>query len=619
MKYALLPPLLVAFAATVACTGGRNPTRAEIEIARGIAALEADDYVTAVSAFTAAAAFDNRRCEPPYGLGLARILKSMAILREFNQSLFGEFAADPEDLAPLQAAEDASLVEDLIVSPLLLPLEAALTDFLRHANTAANTPCRLAVHLPLKLAFGSTLNIYLQAGPEWTEREMMLLYSGLSAILALNRMLLAHDLEVPPLTALKLANRIDTRNTVALLRSLGVLFDEAPTFLEFHADAQRRQYFDTITGLVADGLQQLAKIALVARSYMDALSEQTGAEVLTIEDRDGNGYLSPGDNLVLNIHGKIKIGLNTPIDIDSISLRVGGAVQREVVDQAVSFLQLAAQTFAGEVTAGTRLKLSQVNGIFQLFGQDRLFEDVLELDPVAFFRGPLQATWTRRDSNGNCAEPEGADARCTCAASRVVTDPETGEAAELSVIPDLVDVIDGAPTEVCLRELLEPIAGTYPDTPQPLRSFLPYWYKDPFLAEDQVILGVEGEVSDNLLPGIYVPPYVAFGDFFHFLFGDVATDQGTINLLLSADCVAPPSDDQLGLVTIPYIAWREPTFNGALFVNLGLLTGGSCQDSQTADYRIWNPPDLYAINKITAHYYARYGRLIYDVFTFLDR
>jgi hypothetical protein len=328
--------------------------------------------------------------------------------------------------------------------------------------------------------------------------------------------------------------------------------------------------------------------------------------------------------LVIRIEGKLAVGNDGTRGLSGLEFTVGPTVRPDVLDLTTGFLAESARVFAGEATPGTRLKLDSLNGFFEVFGQARPFEDVLEVDPLAFFRGaPTTGEWRRRDLNGNCTAAEGSEAICTCIAARSITHPDTGETVEVRVPTDIVLLPDGgaitAPTEACLREGLEMVAAAYPDppAPRPLRTVLPYWFRDPLIPESVDVFGIEGEKSANLLAGISVPPWINYGDFDHFLFGVVSTDVGPVDLRLPADCISPPDEDRFGFVTLPYAAWRDPTFGGAVFVNLSILTGGDCGDGHEPIYRTWAPADLYGVNKVIAHYAARYGRLLYDIFAFL--
>jgi hypothetical protein len=228
------------------------------------------------------------------------------------------------------------------------------------------------------------------------------------------------------------------------------------------------------------------------------------------------------------------------------------------------------------------------------------------------------SSWVRKDLNSNCEVEEGTSMVCPCKPS----DPATGR-----VLSDVIVVENGEPREICLREGFYPVDPTYPDPPNPLplKVVLPYVYKDPNdpSVDPLPVLGVEGEKSANLLPTFSLPFYLTYGDFYHFLFPtpEIVVQGGrkVTNLTLPPDCIEPPKEDNLGLITIPYFAFPDPTFVGGFVVNLSVLTGGECQDSQNPSYRVWNLPDLYSINKVIAHFANRYGNTIYTLFTFLVR
>lgn len=591
-------------------------------MARGVAALEADLSAEAVTAFSTAADLKAASCEPQLGLTLAHTLGLVRQIRDFNALLFQGRAPDPDDLDV--QADDGGLIDTLIVAPLLAPALESLGGMASAADRITEEGCELDVRLPVKAAFGSTVNVNLRLGTRWTEREAWLLGAAAGALLGLDHVLLAHDLEVPSLTAFGLLEKLDRRDPVSFARRLGMVPGSAPSFLDWHADPERRALFDDVPEIYARALLALERVAVAAEAYLTSMPEWSEEEILWIRDFDESGNMTTGDTLMLNVEGKIAVGSDGIRGLDGLEFTVGPSVRPDLLDRTIDFLRMSRTVFAGEATPGTRLKLESLNGFFEIFGQARPFEDVLEIDPLSFFRGaPVAARWIRRDLNGNCSDAEGEEAICACIPPRTIEHPETGEPVVVNVPKDVVLLPDGGavtmPTEACLREQVEPVSASYPDPPAPraLRAMLPYWYRDPWIPESVDVFGIEGEKSLYLLAGISVPPWISYGDFDHFLFGEVETDVGPVDLRLPADCVSPPEEDRFGLVTLPYAAWRDPSFGGAVFVNLSILTGGDCADGHEPSYRVWAPADLYGVNKVIAHYASRYGRLLYDVFAFL--
>lgn len=591
-------------------------------LAAGVAALEADDAPTAVSSFDKAAGLRPQACEPQIGLTLGHMLGLIATIREFNNLLFPGRAPDPESLNVL--SDSGGLINTLLLNPLLVPALDSLEGAAAAADRVGDGPCHLDVRLPVKVAFGTTFNLNLRIGERWSALETGLLGGAAGILLSLDQLLLAHDVEVPALTAIGLMEKLDRRDPVSFARRLGMVPGTAKTFLEWHADPDRRALFDEIPAVLARALRTLGRVAGAADRFLTEMPEWTETEVIWVRDFDDSASMTTGDTLVLNIEGKLEVGKDGVRGLNGLEFLVGPTVRPDLLALTTGFLAESSRVFAGEATPGTRLKLDSLNGFFEVFGQSRPFEDVLEIDPLAFFLGaPGSGTWRRRDLNGNCTVADGEEAVCICIPARTITHPETGETVEVRVPTDIVLLPDGAaitaPTDACLREGLEIVAAAYPDppTPRPLRAMLPYWFRDPLIPESVDVFGIEGEKSANLLAGISVPPWISYGDFDHFLFGIVATDVGPVDLRLPADCISPPDEDRFGFVTLPYAAWRDPSFGGAAFVNLSILTGGDCGDGHEPLYRVWAPADLYGINKVIAHYAARYGRLLYDVFAFL--
>lgn len=591
-------------------------------MAAGVAALEIDDAPAAVTAFTRAAGFKPQACEPQVGLTLGHTLGLLATIRDFNDLLFPGRAPDPDSLDVL--SDKGGLIDTLLANPLLIPALDALEGMAAAADRVGDAPCSLDVRLPVKVAFGTTVNLNLRIGDRWSGLEAGLLGGAAGILLAVDHLLLAHDVEVPALTALGLMEKLDRRDPVSFARRLGMVPGSAKRFLDWHNNPERRALFGEIPLVLARALRTLGRVADAADSYLTAMPKWTEDEVIWIRDFDDSASMTTGDTLVIRIEGKLAVGSDGTRGLNGLEFNVGPTVRPDVLNLTTSFLAESARVFAGEATPGTRLKLDSLNGFFEVFGQARPFEDVLEVDPLAFFRGaPTTGDWRRRDLNGNCTAAEGAEALCTCIPARSITHPETGEIVEVRVPTDIVLLPDGAeitaPTEACLREGLEIVGAAYPDppAPRPLRTVLPYWFRDPLIPESVDVFGIEGEKSANLLAGISVPPWINYGDFDHFLFGVVSTDVGPVDLRLPADCVSPPDEDRFGFITLPYAAWRDPTFGGSVFVNLSILTGGDCGDGHEPTYRTWAPANLYGVNKVIAHYAARYGRLLYDVFAFL--
>jgi len=143
-----------------------------------------------------------------------------------------------------------------------------------------------------------------------------------------------------------------------------------------------------------------------------------------------------------------------------------------------------------------------------------------------------------------------------------------------------------------------------PPSPKPLRKIVPYWYYDRF--EKKVVLAVEGEVKESL--GIYTY-YLSSGDVPHFPAEDITFESKKINIFLLPDCVEVPNY-QPDYVTIFYMAFQDPAFNGALFVNLAPIKAQICDSSKKPYYGEFAPPDLYAVNKALAFLFMKYGSII---------
>jgi len=143
-----------------------------------------------------------------------------------------------------------------------------------------------------------------------------------------------------------------------------------------------------------------------------------------------------------------------------------------------------------------------------------------------------------------------------------------------------------------------------PPSPKPLREMVPYWYYDQF--EKKVVLAVEGEVKESL--GVYTY-YLSSGDVPHFPPENIKFDGKEVNIFLLPDCVEVP-EYQPDYVTLFYMAFQDPAFNGSLFVNLSSIKSYTCDFSSKPYYTEFAPPDLYAVNKVLAILFMKYGAIL---------
>lgn len=143
-----------------------------------------------------------------------------------------------------------------------------------------------------------------------------------------------------------------------------------------------------------------------------------------------------------------------------------------------------------------------------------------------------------------------------------------------------------------------------PPSPKPLRKIAPYWYYDRF--EEKVVLAVEGEVKESL--GLYTY-YLSSGDVPHFPPEHIKFENQDVFIFLLPDCVEVPNY-QPDYVTLFYIAFQDPTFNGSVFVKLTYIKNQICDSTPKPYYDDFAPPDLYAVNKVFAFLFMKYGRLL---------
>ncbi len=150
-------------------------------------------------------------------------------------------------------------------------------------------------------------------------------------------------------------------------------------------------------------------------------------------------------------------------------------------------------------------------------------------------------------------------------------------------------------------------AGGFPNPPQPkpLRELVPYWYKDPVLGN--ISFMIEGEIKDEFSGDFYINA----GDSPHFPDSITFYGETVTGLSIPYDCISVPSSLP-DYYTLVYTGFQDPSFNGALKVNLAEITvGGFCFDQDTRpSYQDFNFPDLYSVNKVFAFLSLRFGSFI---------
>ena len=149
----------------------------------------------------------------------------------------------------------------------------------------------------------------------------------------------------------------------------------------------------------------------------------------------------------------------------------------------------------------------------------------------------------------------------------------------------------------------------FPDPPQPkpLRQLVPYWYSDPFLGGTSFMIEAEIKDDPRFIGDFYIDP----GDVPHFpdeisFYGEKLT-----GLSIPFDCVTV-SESMPDYFTLLYIGFQDPTFNGAVKVNLQPITKvDECYEIDSRSYyQGFNFPDLYSFNKVGAFLSLKLGSYI---------
>lgn len=588
--------LLFLILTAVACTEPVPPAD-RTPIRTGISFLEENKPYEAMAEFEKFLRAVPDDCEARYGAVLASSQMLIHDLHLFNKSIFSfavpEFS-EYEELEPgtslVKQAASGGLVEKFLVQGLLIPVHDHLAQLSHYADPVTGQSCTLKVALPWRLIVGRDRKYDILLEKVWGQAEVRLFNMIAWSARALVEITFSQQLEVPPLKLLEVYAKLGDRDLLGILRSLGALPAGVSDFLEFSPDPERRALFTQAEESFAKSFDNGAGLTQLARNEMVALSLDDRQRLISLLDTDSSGTMSPGDRFILNLGGVYLRAGELPYEIRPLELRVSEyldprpltATEPEsgygfrTLDKTLRFIRHTNAILRLAQPVGSRIRIEELNGMFQAFGFNRPFEDVLEWDPNTFFRGrPLNEKVAR-------AWPEG--------------------------------VTEG------IKTLYIVSGSAYPDppAPKPIRTFLP-WYYEPYWGGWE--FAIEGEKS-YYYQTRYLAPWLIFGDFGHFFFDSIpATDTANeggrevTGLKIPPDCISPPGDDTLGLLTVPYVALRDPTLNGSLVVNPEIISGGDCSDD-TDEYVLWNPATHYSFNKILAHFVARFGLNVVD---FIDR
>lgn len=587
----LLIALLLLIPVLGSC-GNVNSINPRALVQSGIDAVENNDPDTALEKLDAFLKINPLDCEARYVATLASTQLVVRDLHLFNKGIFNvnvrEFE-EYEDLVPEArlTALAKSLVEQFLIDGLLIPVLEHAEMMIGYAAPVTQNGCTTKLSLPWRLNIGRNDSFDLLLEKIWGSAELRVLTGVAYVLKAFSEILISLNLNVPVLTLADIYGEMDRRDLFGMVRAMGRIPARDPEFMNWHPDSERASLFVEAENSFARSFDLGASLAQFARGQLAELSITNQKNILSVLDTDSSLTLSPGDRLILNLGGTHTKAGEAPDPIYPEEFRISeyldprplSATEPEsgfgfkVLDRTIEYLHSTASLLRLEKPIGTRMKIEDLNGLFKAFGFNRPFEDVAEWDPNAFFRGrPADETATH-------AWPEG-----------VTAGPKTQY------------IVSGS---------------SYPNPPAPatIRSMLPWYYYD-FRTGDWEF-AIEGEKSQYAEIS-YMPLWLTFGDFDHFFFDIIPSTDTSLQgggevsgLHLLADCVRPPDNDILGLVTVPYVALRDPTLGGSLVLNINILSGGDCADD-TPDNTVWNPASHYTLSKVVAHFVARFGLNVID-------
>ncbi len=487
----------------LACSnGGERIDRARILAEEGKEFLSSGEFENARTKFQEVLNLDAENCDGIYGMLLSNL---MIFLDRVTGSL-----GSVSGLVP-QATEIDTIAGGL--------LEAVLNDFEEIESwvslvEAKNCSFNLE-KLPVRFAD-------LELRGEWDIHEADLIGVVLDAGEGLIEFLLGYDLSLNTAELMKVISdgslKLDMEDIVGTLRGLGFIFESSSTFLTWHPEPERREYFDSSAGDFSSLFRRL-------KGFLDIFSEQDESpqdDIIAWVDGDGDGTLSSEDDLIINAYsietGELILDLS---QYTSLILPILGSMLNDLRSK----LTRAEDAFAFRLPQGERISF---NDLLLGFGSLLGIPNNLEFDILAFYKGP--------DYSGTNLKP--------------------------------------------------------------LRDILPYWYDHDSNSETPPVLLIEGEIFSQPQPG--TEAYLFQGDHEHFMLGfdwnpeDASTDTtGRIK----KDCVLPSekgieigTDSNGAPIYLPllYLGFKDPTFNGAIYVD----SGGSCGDASG-----FKKADVYSLNK----------------------
>jgi len=264
---------------------------------------------------------------------------------------------------------------DTIAGSLLETILNDLTKIEKYVSLAEANNCSFELsRLPV-----SFLNIEFRG--EWDINEAGLIGGVLDLLEGILEFLLSLDFSVDTASILTAINTGDINlsmdDIVGTLRSLGIIIETSPDFLKWNPDVKRREFFDTSASDFSSLFRRL-------NIFLDIFTEQDSNprdDIIAWVDEDGDGAVSSGDQLILNIYD-IKTG-EALVDLSSYTSLLLPLVGSLLNDWKTK-LKRVEDAFAFRLPPGERISL---NDVLLGFGNMLGVPNVFEFDILAFYKG----------------------------------------------------------------------------------------------------------------------------------------------------------------------------------------------------------------------------------------
>ncbi len=573
---------VIAFIIAGCGTGNVKETR----LKEGRNYLSSGEYLNAYDSYSKVLEEDPENCEANYGL----LLSDTLMLIDQVNAILGLASG----LGSTLSAAAGGMV-DQIVAAFLMPFVELFDEMDSAAGVIERKDCTFNPgHIVIQIGTVDDPIVQVALIGQWDPPEAQLIGSMANAAKAILKLVLSVDLDIPldPVLAIvqdsdspllqkinacdftDLSSLFTTCDFAGIMRDLGFVMDLTSTFLTWHPD---RAYMYT------QASQELsAALRRVGEAIRGIFSEVNDSDdydnVLYVYDKDRNGVFSglKKDNLIINAY----------------KVYPGGSTAETVIDESSRCLWLPSM------------------------GEDFCAEDLVE--PLLY---PLITTdyvntvvsfmerWSKV-FDVNTIESTGEE-------------PEPIHPVEImKLIPidlgfALPDVIRVSPWRFFATSVTQDTAGP--------RDLLPYWGDLNGDGESEFV--VEAEWPEGSTIPSSMTDYVFAGDASHYVKPITLPDGSPMGLTVPADCAYLTGEG-----VIVYMALQDPSYNGALEVNLSSLDLPCTNPCETeiasaADAEGWYSPvkpdegstcGIYAVNKVVGYFMSQLTSMLSSILSLLQ-